>query len=89
MLDEIHTMFPDHMVIIDSPPVLATPDPMVLSRQVDGVMVVVRAGKTPKDYLSKALTSLNSSKVLGIVLNGTEFGLSSKYYYYYSTSGHG
>jgi protein-tyrosine kinase len=88
MLDEIHTNLPGHMVIIDSPPVLATSDPMVLSRQVDGVMMVIRAGKTPKEYLSKALGAFNSGKVLGIVLNGADYGLDSKYYYY-STNGHG
>ena len=88
MLDEIHTILPGHMIIIDSPPVLATSDPMVLSRQVDGVMMVIRAGKTPKEYLSKALGALNSGKVLGIVLNGADYGLSSKYYYYYSSNGH-
>lgn len=88
MLDEIHAVLPGHMIIIDSPPVLATSDPMVLSRQVDGVMMVIRAGKTPKEYLSKALGALNSGKVLGIVLNGADYGLSSKYYYYYSSNGH-
>jgi len=89
MLDEIHRVTPEYMVIVDSPPVLATPDPMVLSRQVDGVIMVVRACKTPRDYLSKALSSLKSDKVLGIVLNGADFGLGSKYYYYYSANGHG
>jgi len=88
MLDEIHTKLPGHMVIIDSPPVLATSDPMVLSRHVDGVMMVIRAGKTPKEYLSKALGAFNSGKVLGIVLNGADYGLDSKYYYY-SSNGHG
>jgi len=89
ILDEIHRVMPDYTIIVDTPPVLATPDPMVLSRQVDGVIMVVRAGKTPKDYLSKALNSFNSGKVLGIVLNGVDFGLGSKYYYYYSANGHG
>jgi capsular exopolysaccharide synthesis family protein len=89
MIEEIHTMLPGHMVIIDSPPVLATPDPMVLSRQVDGVIIVIRAGKTPKEYLAKALKSLSSDKVVGVVLNGADLGLGSKYYYYYSSTGHG
>ena len=84
----ITTDLGERMIIIDSPPVLATSDPMVLSRQVDGVMMVIRAGKTPKEYLSKALGALNSGKVLGIVLNGADYGLSSKYYYYYSSNGH-
>jgi protein-tyrosine kinase len=88
MLDEIRRVMPGYTIIVDSPPVLATPDPMILSRQVDGVIMVVRAGKTPKDYLSKALSSFVSGKVLGVVLNGADFGLSSKYYYY-SSNGHG
>jgi Mrp family chromosome partitioning ATPase len=88
LLQEIHTLMPEYTVIVDSPPVLATPDPMVLSRQIDGVIVVVRARKTPKDYLLKAVNALNSTKVLGVVLNGADFGLGSKYYYY-SSNGHG
>lgn len=86
---EIQTELPGHVVIIDSPPVLATPDPLVLSRQVDGVIMVIRAGKTPKDYLAKALSSFNSNKILGVVLNGADLGLGSKYYYYYSNNGRG
>ena len=89
LIEEVHSEFPGHMVVIDSPPVLATPDPMVLSRFIDGVVMVIRAGKTPKDYLAKALSSFSSSKILGIVLNGADLGLGSKYYYYYSSNGHG
>jgi Mrp family chromosome partitioning ATPase len=50
---------------------------------------VIRAGKTPKDYLAKALSSFNSNKILGVVLNGADLGLGSKYYYYYSNNGRG
>lgn len=88
LFEEIQSSFPGHMVIIDSPPVLATPDPLVLGRQVDGVIMVIRAGKTPRDYLAKALSSFSSNKVLGVVLNGADLGLGSKYYYYYSSNGH-
>ena len=89
MLEEVHAEFPSHMVVIDSPPVLATPDPLVLSRQVDGVIMVIRARKTPKDYLAKALSAFSTNKILGIVLNGADLGIGSKYYYYYSSNGHG
>ena len=89
LIEEVHTEFPGYMVIIDSPPVLATPDPLVLGRQVDGVIMVIRAGKTPKDYLAKALSSFSSNKILGVVLNGADLGLGSKYYYYYSSNGRG
>jgi protein-tyrosine kinase len=86
ILNEAHAQFPGHRIIIDSPPILSTPDPLVIARYVDGVLLVVRAGKTPRDYLTKAIQSLNSSKVMGVVLNGADLGLSSKYYYY-STNG--
>ncbi|HWP22870.1 MAG TPA: CpsD/CapB family tyrosine-protein kinase [Candidatus Binatia bacterium] len=89
LLEEIHAELPGHVVIMDSPPVLATPDPLVLSRQVDGVIVIVRAGKTPKEYLTKALSVLDPNKVLGVVLNGADLGFGSKYYYYYSRNGRG
>jgi len=86
ILKETQAQFPGHRIIIDSPPILSTPDPLVIARYVDGVLLVVRAGKTPRDYLTKAIQSLNSSKVMGVVLNGADLGLSSKYYYY-STNG--
>jgi Mrp family chromosome partitioning ATPase len=89
ILNEAQAQFPGHRIIIDSPPILSTlstPDPLVIARYVDGVLLVVRAGKTPRDYLRKSIQSLNSSKVMGVVLNGADLGLSSKYYYY-STNG--
>jgi len=82
VIEQAHAQFPGHQIIIDSPPVLSTPDPLVIARHVDGVLVVVRAGKTPRDYLTKALQLLNSSRVLGVVLNGADLGIASKYYYY-------
>jgi Mrp family chromosome partitioning ATPase len=86
LMEEARVEFPGHQIIIDSPPILSTPDPMVIARHVDGVLVVMRASKTPRDYLTKALQSLNSSKVVGVVLNGVDLGMASKYYYY-STNG--
>jgi capsular exopolysaccharide synthesis family protein len=86
VLEEAQAEFPGHHIIIDGPPILSTPDPLVIARHVDGVLLVVRAGKTPRDYLTKALQSLNSKKIMGVVLNGANLGISSKYYYY-STNG--
>lgn len=83
-MDELRVAYPDYQIVIDSPPVMPTPDPMVIARHVDGVLMVVRAGRTPRDYVTKSLQSLGSGKVVGIVLNGAELGLASRYYYYYS-----
>jgi protein-tyrosine kinase len=88
VMEEIRTEFPGYQIIIDCPPVLSTPDPLVIARQVDGVLMVMRAGKTPRDYLIKALQSINSNKVLGVILNGADLGISSKYYYYSAQGSH-
>jgi capsular exopolysaccharide synthesis family protein len=83
LIEAVSTRFPNHQIIVDTSPVLSTPDPLVLARHVDGIVMVVRAGKTPRDCLSEAIKSLGSTKILGVVLNGAELGPASKYYYYY------
>jgi len=82
LMQEIRTSFPGYHIVVDSPPILATPDPLVIARHVDGVLLVVRARKTPRDYLMKSIRLLNSTKLMGVVLNGAELGMASKYYYY-------
>jgi protein-tyrosine kinase len=86
LVREIPAQFPDHQVIFDTSPVLSTSDPLVLGRLVDGLIIVVRAGKTPRGCLAEALTSLGSNKIVGVVLNGAELGMASRYYYYSSAT---
>jgi protein-tyrosine kinase len=86
LMAEIRAAFPEHQILIDTSPMLSTADPMILSREVEGVIVVVRAGKTPRNNLLKAIQDLNSDKIVGIVLNGAELGTFRKYYHYYSSS---
>jgi capsular exopolysaccharide synthesis family protein len=83
LLREIPAKFPGHQVIIDTSPVLSTSDPLVLAQQVDKVLMVVRAGATPRECLSEAIKSLGRERVKGVILNGADLGRSSKYYYYY------
>lgn len=82
LIEEIGSVYPDCQLIIDSPPVLATSDPLVLAREVGGVIMVIRAGRTRREYLKKAVEILNSPKLMGVVLNGAELGIPSKYYHY-------
>ncbi|WP_297637070.1 CpsD/CapB family tyrosine-protein kinase [uncultured Clostridium sp.] len=71
-------------IIIDSPPVHAVTDAQVLSTKVDGVLLVVRAGKTKKESVIAAKESLEkvNAKIIGSVLNGVEQS-DDKYYHYY------
>jgi succinoglycan biosynthesis transport protein ExoP len=72
-------------IIIDSPPITAVTDAVVLAKLVDGVVLVVRAGNTPREIVKNGLGQLQSvnSHVLGVVLNGVDMGRDSYYYYQY------
>jgi succinoglycan biosynthesis transport protein ExoP len=72
-------------VIIDSPPLLAVADALMMSTQVDGVVLVASAGSSHRKQLEKALRSLSevNANVVGVVLNRQEAGsdgYNKKYY---------
>jgi capsular exopolysaccharide synthesis family protein len=56
-------------VLIDSPPILPLADTSVWSRFADGVLLVVREGRTEKRQLQRALATLDHSRMLGVVVN--------------------
>lgn len=71
-------------ILIDSPPVVPITDAISLARDVDAILMVVRAGSTPRDFVQRSITLLGRQKLLAVVLNGLE-GLNrvySKYGYY-------
>jgi capsular exopolysaccharide synthesis family protein len=74
----------DTYLIIDSPPVLSTSEPILLSKMVDGVILVIMAERTPRGAIRKAVNSFDKQKLLGVVFNQKELK-PSKYYseYYY------
>jgi len=73
-------------IIIDTPPVLAVTDAVVLSGKVDGTIVVVRAGEANRNAVKKTkelLETVRTSYLLGAILNMVETTRTSGYYYYY------
>jgi protein-tyrosine kinase len=67
VLDTLRTRF--DRILIDMPPVAPLADVHVVAPMVDGVLMIVRAGVTPKPAIEQALAGLDMSKVLGLVLN--------------------
>ena len=51
------------------PPVAPLADLHIVAPIADGVLMIVRAGVTPKPAIERALSGLDLSKVLGLVLN--------------------
>jgi protein-tyrosine kinase len=67
VLDTLRTRF--DRVLIDMPPVAPLADLHIVAPMADGVLMIVRAGVTPKPAIERALSGLDVSKVLGLVLN--------------------
>ena len=59
------------IVLLDAPPVVAVSDAAVLANKVDGVILVVNAGKTKRDLAKRARSLLEkaNANILGVVLN--------------------
>jgi capsular exopolysaccharide synthesis family protein len=79
---ELRTKF--KFVVIDSPPIMAATDAVILSVQVDGVLLVVRSGETPKEAFTRTRDLLNSVKcrLLGVVVNAVNPSAPDYYYSY-------
>jgi capsular exopolysaccharide synthesis family protein len=73
-------------VLIDTPPILPLSDMNVFEEVVDGIIIIVRAERTPKGALVKALNTLDSNKVVGFVLTDVKQSLPKYYRYTYNSS---
>ena len=76
-------------VVIDSPPILSVTDGVVLARQADAVVLIVRHGKSSKHVVRRARDLLlrSGAPITGIVLNAVDLN-SPEYYGYYGYSGY-
>jgi len=71
-------------IVIDSPPIMAATDAVILSVHADGVLLVVRSGETPKVAFTRTRDLLTSvkSRILGVVLNAVDPSAPDYYYSY-------
>lgn len=76
-------------VILDSPPVGIVADPAVISTQVDGTLIVMKARQTSRDQAKRAIDALLrvNARIFGAVLNDLDLQ-SREYGYYYKQYGY-
>jgi capsular exopolysaccharide synthesis family protein len=69
------------LILIDSPPIIPVSDPMLLAQEVDGVVLVVKAGETQREVVARSVEIItsNQSKLLGVILNNV--GNTLPFYY--------
>jgi uncharacterized protein involved in exopolysaccharide biosynthesis/Mrp family chromosome partitioning ATPase len=78
-------------VVIDSAPLLAVSDTLLMVPHVQTVSLVIRAAKTPRNAVQRAISLLATANVrpAGVILNRLPRRRGSGYYYYYSSHGYG
>jgi polysaccharide biosynthesis transport protein len=79
------------ILIIDSPPVTAVADPIILSHLADGVILVVEANSTKKPIVMQAVVRLQQvqARLIGGVVNKLDVRKAGYGYYYYYYSDYG
>jgi non-specific protein-tyrosine kinase len=81
LLTEMRETF--DVIVIDTPPVLAVSDPLIVAAHVDGMLVVTFAGKTRMDAIRRSVETLRrgSIRIVGVVVNRQTSKHSGDYYY--------
>ncbi|MGE0396530.1 MAG: GumC family protein [Kofleriaceae bacterium] len=87
VLEELATRF--DRIILDSPPLGAVTDAVVLSKQTDGVALVVQASKTLRDEVKRSVRQIRhvDGKIVGVILN--QLSSHDRRYGYYNYYGYG
>jgi protein-tyrosine kinase len=69
LVTEMKDRYTERYIIFDVPPVLTGADALSFAPLVDGILVVVEAGKTSINDVNEAISLLPKEKILGLVLN--------------------
>lgn len=83
LITEFRDRYAERIVIFDLPPLLGTDDAMIMMSQVDCVLVVVGNGMVSKTDLTESMRYVDSTKLLGTVLNKAKITSSQSGYYEY------
>ena len=73
-------------VVVDSPPIASFTDGVLIASMVDGVILVVHAGKSSRQVVKRSRQLLQDvgAKIFGVVLNNVNLRSQDNYYYYQS-----
>ncbi|NVM21506.1 MAG: polysaccharide biosynthesis tyrosine autokinase [Desulfobacterales bacterium] len=84
LIEEIKARYEDRYIIFDATPTQFAAETTFLASMMDGVILVVRSGKTAKDLVMEAVQNIGSNKILGLVFNASsENHRGYRYYYRY------
>ena len=87
LLDEARRRF--DFIVLDTPPIVVAQDCRVISKWVDGFLLVVAADRTPSRLVEEALNRMEPDKIIGFVFNHEPQSLSYYYAGRYAASSNG
>jgi len=79
LLQEVKYRYSDRFIVIDSPPPKMTAESSALSRQVDGVLLVIEYGRTSREMVSELINTIGKEKILGVVFNKLDMRFAQYY----------
>ena len=80
-LTEISNRYPDRVIVLDTPPLLASAISKALAYMVGQVLMVVEAEKTPMSVVEEAVQHINPERFAGFILNKTNLASSAESLY--------
>ena len=80
LLEQLSQRYPECIIIFDSPPLLVTTESRVLASYMGQIVMVVEAGKTPREAVREALATIAANEIIGLVLNKAEKMETTGYY---------
>ncbi|MFO7963721.1 MAG: polysaccharide biosynthesis tyrosine autokinase [Desulfobacterales bacterium] len=97
-MEEAKQRYNDRMIILDSPPQAIAAESAYLARIVDGIIIVVKYGRTPRQEIEDMVTNIGTDKIIGVVVNQmdlsvpqssgySKYGYAKRYYTAHSQKG--
>jgi len=86
---ELSARYPDRVIVLDTPPVLASTEPAILASYVHHLLMVVAADQTDRHQLRKSLETVASCQSVSLLFNKAPSWNEAEYiaYYGYANSG--
>jgi exopolysaccharide/PEP-CTERM locus tyrosine autokinase len=81
MIEEVKRRYNDRLIVIDSPPTGLAAETVFLARHVDGIILVVKHGKTPREDVEELIEKLGTDKICGVVVNHLDMQTAGRYDY--------
>ncbi|NKB37595.1 MAG: AAA family ATPase [Gammaproteobacteria bacterium] len=83
LMSELSQRYSDRLIIFDAPPLLQDSSASILARLVGQVIIIVEAEKTPRHIVEEAVTMLDDSTYVGLILNkSNQRDVADNVYYY-------